>query len=114
MVQNRWYEGNGWDREVVMLCREEGVEYQSFWTLTGSPGLVAHSAVRGLVERRAGKVTPEQIVYAFALGEGVRPISGTTSEKHMDDDVAVEEIRVGEGEEEEELVKALKAFVWEP
>ena len=113
MVQNRWYQGNGWDREVITFCREEGVEYQSFWTLTGSPELVAHSAVRGLVERRAGKVTPEQIVYAFALGEGVRPISGTTSEKHMDDDVDVGKIRLGEGEEEE-LVKALKAFVWGP
>ena len=94
-----------------MFCRELGVEYQSFWTLTGSPGLLAHPAVDRLVERRAGKVTPEQIVYAFAVGEGVRPISGTTSEKHMDDDVDVEVIRLGEGEEEE-LVKELKAFVW--
>ncbi|KAF8329284.1 Aldo/keto reductase [Amanita rubescens] len=111
VVQNRWYQGNGWDRGVVMFCREMGVEYQSFWTLTGSPELIEHPVVRQLVERQAGKLTPEQIVYAFALGEGVRPISGTTSEKHMDDDVHVAEITL---EEEEELVKELRAFVWGP
>jgi diketogulonate reductase-like aldo/keto reductase len=93
-----------------MFCREMGLEYQSFWTLTGSPELIEHPVVRQLVEKKAGKVTPEQIVYAFALGEGVRPISGTTSEKHMDDDVHVAEITL----EDEELVKELRAFVWGP
>ena len=93
-----------------MFCRETGVEYQSFWTLTGSPELVEHPVVKRLVEKKAGNVTVEQIVYAFALGEGVRPISGTTSEKHMDDDVGVAEITLGE----EELVKELRAFIWGP
>jgi diketogulonate reductase-like aldo/keto reductase len=28
VVQNRWYERNGWDREVVEWCRENGAQYQ--------------------------------------------------------------------------------------
>jgi diketogulonate reductase-like aldo/keto reductase len=28
VVQNRWYEGNGWDREVQSYCLEHGIQYQ--------------------------------------------------------------------------------------
>ena len=28
VVQNRWYEGNGWDKAVVGFCREHGIMYQ--------------------------------------------------------------------------------------
>jgi len=28
VVQNRWYERNGWDREVVKWCRANGAQYQ--------------------------------------------------------------------------------------
>lgn len=28
VVQNRWYEDNGWDRKVLKYCQENGVMYQ--------------------------------------------------------------------------------------
>lgn len=28
VIQNRWYEGNGWDQEVVSWCKENGAQYQ--------------------------------------------------------------------------------------
>ena len=28
VVQNRWFEGNGWDREVCRYCCEHGIQYQ--------------------------------------------------------------------------------------
>ena len=28
VVQNRWYEGNGWDKEVLAWCKRFGVQYQ--------------------------------------------------------------------------------------
>lgn len=28
VVQNRWYERNGWDREGVEWCRANGAQYQ--------------------------------------------------------------------------------------
>jgi diketogulonate reductase-like aldo/keto reductase len=28
VVQDRWYEGNGWDRDVVEWCQRNGVQYQ--------------------------------------------------------------------------------------
>ncbi|KAF8628148.1 hypothetical protein AX15_004066 [Amanita polypyramis BW_CC] len=121
VVQNRWYEGNGWDGRVLGFCEqvetEDGgkqdgeIEYQSFWTLTGSPALVAHQAVRRLAEKKC--LTLEQVVYAFAIGEGVTPISGTTSSKHMEEDVRVTKgVVLGQDKEEEELVNELRKFVW--
>jgi diketogulonate reductase-like aldo/keto reductase len=28
VVQNRWHENNGWDKEVASYCRERGIQYQ--------------------------------------------------------------------------------------
>ena len=28
VVQNRWYEANKWDRDVVRYCRDNGIMYQ--------------------------------------------------------------------------------------
>ena len=28
VVQNRWYEGNGWDSDVWTYCRERNIQYQ--------------------------------------------------------------------------------------
>lgn len=28
VVQNRWYERNGWDKDVFRYCKENGVMYQ--------------------------------------------------------------------------------------
>lgn len=28
VVQNRWYEGNNWDKQIFNYCREHGIMYQ--------------------------------------------------------------------------------------
>jgi diketogulonate reductase-like aldo/keto reductase len=28
IVQNRWFEGNGWDADVLAYCRKHGIQYQ--------------------------------------------------------------------------------------
>lgn len=28
IVQNRWFQGNEWDREVYQYCRKHGIQYQ--------------------------------------------------------------------------------------
>ena len=107
VVQNRWYEGNQWDRQVLNYCREHEIIYQlrvavavvfwflgtewerrSFWTLSGSPSLVGHPAITRIAN--ASGLTAEQTVYRFAQLNGVIPLSGTTNEDHMRQDVDVE------------------------
>lgn len=88
VVQNRWYEGNAWDQDVVRYCKTNGMVYQSFWTLTGSPLLMSHSSV--LAISAASGMTPAQVLYGIVQTGGILPLSGTTNEVHMKEDVAVE------------------------
>ena len=67
------------------LCREKGVVYEGFSLLTANRACVRSAAVAGPA-RRLGK-TPEQVVFRFALQVGMVPLSGTTSESHMAQDL---------------------------
>ncbi|TCD65340.1 hypothetical protein EIP91_002778 [Steccherinum ochraceum] len=91
VVQNRWYQGNNWDPEVLNYCVANRIQYQSFWTLTGSPKLLSHPVVTATIAKGL-QCTPEQAVYRIAQSRGVTPISGTTSEEHMKEDLAVDSL----------------------
>ena len=67
-------------------CRERGVRYSSFWTLTGNKKIVEGRAVREVA--KAHGCTCEQAWMAFVSGGlGISPLSGTTSEAHMRQDL---------------------------
>ena len=86
-VQNRFVEQHGrHDVEVRRVCRERGVQYSSFWTLTGNKKIVEGRAVREVA--KAHGCTCEQAWMAFVSGGlGISPLSGTTSEAHMRQDL---------------------------
>ncbi|KAJ6500192.1 NADP-dependent oxidoreductase domain-containing protein [Mycena vitilis] len=92
VVQNRWHEKNLWDREVCAYCREQGIQYQSFWTLSGSPSLLATPELLAIA--KASRCTPAQALFKFAMTGGVTPLCGTTNESHMDEGVAVSELEL--------------------
>ena len=85
-VQNRCYARFGWDREVRLFCRERGIIYQGFSLLTANADVLRHPFVAGLASR--AKVTPAQVVFAFARGVGMLPLTGTTNAEHMKEDLA--------------------------
>lgn len=39
-LQNRFYRKTGFDRAVREFCKEKGMVYQSFWTLTANPDIL--------------------------------------------------------------------------
>ncbi|KAF9241849.1 NADP-dependent oxidoreductase domain-containing protein [Melanogaster broomeanus] len=94
VVQNRWYQGNKWDPAVWRYCKDNGIEYQSFWTLSGSPNLLAHQAVATMASRL--DVTPAQVVFKLAQLHNIVPLTGTTNELHMQQDLAAEQITFGD------------------
>lgn len=70
-------------------CRSSPTaQHRSFWTLSGSPSLVTHPAIARIAE--ASGLSAAQTVFRFAQLKGVIPLSGTTDETHMRQDVAVE------------------------
>ena len=87
VLQNRFYADTGYDRELREFCREHGVVYQSFWTLSANARMLAHPAMASAAT--AHKRTPAQILFRYLTELGVVPLTGTRSEKHMREDLAI-------------------------
>ncbi|EJT98294.1 Aldo/keto reductase [Dacryopinax primogenitus] len=105
VVQNRWFEGNGWDKDVLDYCNENDIKYQSFWTLTGSPSLLRHPLLQDIALKH--QCTPAQAVYAIAQSFGVVPLAGSTSEKHMLDGVRARDLPI-----EPEDSEIIRQLIW--
>lgn len=94
-LQNRFYETSGFDIPLREFCNENGILYQSFWTLTANRHALQKEEI---AEIAAGKgLSPQTLMYAFMMTMGHTPLDGTTSRAHMAEDVAVME-RIQSGE----------------
>jgi len=89
MVQNRTYARTGWDRDVRVVAKQNGVVYQGFSLLTANAEELK-SPVFDRIARRTG-MTRSQIVFRFAMQLGMICLTGTTSEAHMKEDLATSE-----------------------
>jgi diketogulonate reductase-like aldo/keto reductase len=87
VVQNRFYADTGYDVEIRAFCQEHGVVYQSFWTLTANPHVLEHDETTRLASRH--RVTPAQVLFRYLTQIGIVPLTGTTSQSHMRDDLAI-------------------------
>jgi diketogulonate reductase-like aldo/keto reductase len=87
-VQNRCYANTGWDRAIRAFCAGRGIIYQAFSLLTANARELGRPAFRNIVER-TGR-TPAQLVFRFAQQAGMLPLTGTSSEEHMLEDLDVE------------------------
>jgi diketogulonate reductase-like aldo/keto reductase len=86
-VQNRCYATRGWDWEVRQFCAANGIVYQGFSLLTANRAVLTHNNMRRIASRHGR--TASQIVFRFALDVGMLPLTGTTSEAHMREDLDV-------------------------
>ena len=124
VLQNRFYPDSGFDVELRRFCRDHGVKYQSFWTLTGNIRALRNSRVVQMAKLK--ELTEMTLMYgkilcnfhakviflilifnlsfltftweAFMMRMGHIPLCGTTSKAHMLEDVAIME-RMQAGEE---------------
>ena len=87
VVQNRFYQETGYDADLRNWCSNHGVIYQSFWTLTANPHILASNTVRSI--SRKYQKTEAQIFFRYLNQSGIVPLTGTCSEKHMIEDLSV-------------------------
>ena len=95
-LQNRFYRESRFDREIRAFCRENGIVYQSFWTLTASPDIVKSVVVTKLAKKHSA--TNAQIWFGFIQHRVGTPLSGTQSVEHMQQDLLVPSIHLEENE----------------
>jgi diketogulonate reductase-like aldo/keto reductase len=96
VVQNRLYAETGYDREIRAFCRSRRIIYQSFWTLTANPHVLKDGIVAGLASKYGR--TPPQVFFRYLTQRDVVPLTGTRSEAHMREDLAIFEFELGDRE----------------
>lgn len=102
-VQNRCFARLGWDRAVRAFCRERGIQYQGFSLLTANPEVMGHPLVHEIAKHLGA--TAAQVVFRFAIAVGILPLTGTSSENHMRQDLTSPELALPE-----EAVQAVESI----
>jgi len=88
MVQNRCYAAFGWDKAVRDVCRAHNIIYQGFSLLTANTGIFAEQELRQMaVKYQTGLA---QLVFRFSQQIGMLPLTGTTNQQHMKEDLTCE------------------------
>ena len=87
VIQNRFYSETRYDADLRQWCTHNGVVYQSFWTLTANPHILASHTVRTIARKHLK--TEVQIFFRYLSQSGVVPLTGTSSEQHMKEDLGI-------------------------
>jgi len=87
VLQNRFYADTRYDTSIRAWCRQKKIIYQSFWTLTANPKILSGPVVTALAQKHHR--TPPQILFRYLTQVDVAPLTGTTSEQHMQEDLAI-------------------------
>ena len=87
VVQNRFYQETTYDKALRKWCNTQGIHYQGFWTLTANPHLLTNTYVKSLAQEF--KKTPVQILFRFLIHLKITPLTGTSSEQHMREDIDI-------------------------
>ncbi len=88
VVQNRCYAVMGWDREVRELCQAHHIIYQGFSLLTANQQILRDPEIWAIAQRVGAG--PLQVIFRFAQQIGMLPLTGTTDETHMKEDLQIE------------------------
>lgn len=96
VVQNPFYAEGNYDLEIRRFCRERGIIYQSFWTLTANPHVLAHEKLSALASKY--QRTPAQVLFRYLTQDDIVPLTGTKSEAHMREDLEIFDIELTENE----------------
>eukprot|EP00571_Detonula_confervacea_P011555 CAMPEP_0172307070 /NCGR_PEP_ID=MMETSP1058-20130122/8000_1 /TAXON_ID=83371 /ORGANISM="Detonula confervacea, Strain CCMP 353" /LENGTH=378 /DNA_ID=CAMNT_0013019141 /DNA_START=76 /DNA_END=1212 /DNA_ORIENTATION=- len=110
ILQNRFYKDSNFDIELRGICKSLGIQYQSFWTLSGNRKALASSDWIAMAQEK--ELTPQTLMYAFIMTLGYTPLSGTKDASHMEDDVDIM-VRFQHGEKilNEEEVNRLSSLL---
>jgi diketogulonate reductase-like aldo/keto reductase len=87
IVQNRFYAETDYDIEIRAFCLDHAMSYQSFWTLSANPQLLEDETVRLLTLKYHR--TAAQVLFRYLTQVGVTPLTGTKSDAHLREDLAI-------------------------
>ncbi|MCC5014512.1 MULTISPECIES: aldo/keto reductase family protein [unclassified Legionella] len=86
-VQNRCFAVKQWDKEIRAFCREQGLIYQGFSLLTANYQYFSQPWLHSLAQKY--QKNRAQLIFRFALQMEMLPLTGTTDQQHMREDLAI-------------------------
>ena len=92
VVQSRCYAVSGWDKELREICKAHQIIYQGFSLITANQNFLRAPEIAAIAKRLG--TGPLQVIFRFALQIGMLPLTGTTNEKHMKEDLQVESLEL--------------------
>ena len=92
ILQNRFYAQSGYDKELRAFCNENNIKYESFWSLTANPNILVSEVLQNLSNKYQRGVA--EIFYRFLNHINITPLNGTTSTKHMIEDLKIAEFEL--------------------
>lgn len=96
VLQNRFYQETGYDKELREFCSNKGMFYESFWTLTANPHVLSSNAIKAIAQKH--RKTAPQIFFRFLNQSGIVFLTGTCDEQHMLEDLSILEFELSEQE----------------
>lgn len=96
VLQNRFYSETSFDGDVRKICLDQGITYQTFWTLSANPHILDSMPVRRAATRL--RATPAQVLFRWLIQSGHQPLTGTKSSIHMEQDLAVTNMTLTDSE----------------
>ncbi len=87
IVQNRFYQETYYDNGIRKWCQEKKMIYQSFWTLTANPQILSSEIIQKTAHTH--QKTAAQILFRVLIDIGIVPLTGTCSDTHMKEDLAI-------------------------
>jgi diketogulonate reductase-like aldo/keto reductase len=89
VVQNRCFAALGWDRQVREICQARGIIYQGFSLLTANQAVLVDPAIHAIAQRLGAGIA--QVIFRFAMQIGMLPLTGTTNQRHMKEDLVADQ-----------------------
>jgi diketogulonate reductase-like aldo/keto reductase len=96
VIQNRFYAKTGYDHEIRGFCRDKGILYQSFWTLTANQDVLEDPRLLDCAQRHGR--TAAQVFFRYLTQIGVICLIGAVSEHHLREDLKIFDFELEEGE----------------
>ncbi len=95
-VQNRCYASRQWDYEVRNFCLQNDIIYQGFSLLTANVAFLGSPPILALAKKY--KKTIPQITFRFAHQIGMLPLTGTSDQNHMKEDLEIFDFELEDSE----------------
>lgn len=99
IIQNRFYAQSGYDKEIRVFCKQNNITYESFWSLSANPDILISEVLQNLINKYQRSAA--EIFYRFLNHIEIVPLNGTTSTKHMMEDLKIGEFELLDREIEE-------------